>query len=159
MAATFTFSLESRPSSRNLSRMYGDIVASMGDYRPLWDEMIPDMVSGIQKNFTSQGQSLGEPWPELSADYLERKLDDRFPPEMLIRTKKLLRSLAAARKIQRSKKRVSVGIRKPPYARHVNRRRQFVGVSPAMEQNLEQSILEYVDESMGDAIARFESGA
>lgn len=72
----------------------GGIADRAEDLRPAMRKVRDLMVEGHVKNFESQGSFLGQPWPNLSAQTVERKARQGLPLEPMVATGALLRALS-----------------------------------------------------------------
>lgn len=133
--STERFSVTVDPSPKAIADAFGALGKGFDDWRPAFRAMVyPVFVKGFERNFGTQGASLGDPWPALSPAYFARK--KRMGQRLMMKRTGALRSRMHVVKI--SKRLISYGSTLP-YARAVQYgkgrigKRRYAGWSDAMK--------------------------
>jgi hypothetical protein len=139
------FSVTIDPSPKAIAAAFGVLGKGFDDWRPAFQSMVyPVFVKGLERNFATQGASLGDPWPALSPSYFVRK--KRLGSRLMLKLTGRLRGTLHV--VKMNKRLISYGSTLP-YARAVQYgkgrigKRRYAAWSDSMKATAIQKMNEF----------------
>ena len=118
----FNHSLDAPGMLRSIPRSFGELKKELRDFSGAFREMPPVFARNIGENIDSRGSAIGKPWKKADEQYVERKTSEGRGGRQLSYMGRLRDQLTSptGAKYRISKRRITWGTKKLPYARAVH---------------------------------------